>query len=87
MGAIGGPHRRRIPFEYERIGRDMYKVVYVCEFRMDTAYMFVEGVCLADFKEGFWIDEDYKFTKGDDCRFWMPPTSIIRVTKEKKYIH
>lgn len=82
-----GPHKCDSVPEYERIGRDMYKVVYVCEFRMDTAYMFVEGDSIADFKDGFWVNDKYEFTKGSDCNFWMPPSSIIRISKEKKSIH
>jgi hypothetical protein len=29
-----------------------------------------------EFSEGFWIDENYQFTKGMDAKFWIPPHQI-----------
>lgn len=93
MCALGPHSHGDVPYEigdlpeYERIGRDIYKTVYMCEFNMDTAYMHVEGGSIADFKDGFWLNDEYKLTKGSDAKFWMPPSSIIRISKEKKSIH
>lgn len=33
---------------------------------------------LADFKDGFWINADGRFTRGGDAKYWIPP-SMIRV--------
>ena len=73
--------------EYGETEGQMWKVVYMCEFRMDTAYMHVVGSTITDFKEGFWLNDNYEFTKGSDAITWMPPSSIIRIRKERKLLH
>ena len=82
-----GPHSHGDVPEYGKTEEQMWKMVYVCEFRIDTAYMHVEGDSIADFKDGFWLNNNYEFTKGADAVTWMPPSSIIRISKEKKLIH
>ncbi len=93
MCALGPHSHGDVPYEigdlpeYGRTAGRLWKVVYMCEFNMDTAYMHVEGDSIADFKEGFWLNDKYELTKGSDAKYWMPPSSIIRVCKEKKLIH
>lgn len=89
MGVIYNRPRRgygTIP-EYGKTEDQLYKVVYVCEFRMDAAFMHVEGDSIADFKDGFWINDNYELTVSSDAKYWMPPSSIIRITKERELIH
>ncbi len=33
------------------------------------------------FINGFWITYDLKFTKGSDCKYWIPPSQILYVEK------
>ncbi len=35
------------------------------------------------FVGGFWITEEKKFTKGSDCKYWIPPSQILYVEKIK----
>ncbi len=36
------------------------------------------------FAGGFWIDEDLHFTKGSDCKYWIPPSQILYIEKVRK---
>jgi hypothetical protein len=59
------------------------KTVYRCEFLFKGEVHSVrseEGI--AAFKDGFWITADLKYTKGSDCRYWIPPTVIEYVAKD-----
>ena len=73
--------------EYGETEGQMWKIVYRCEFMMGGCPMHVEGSSILDFKDGFWLNDNYEFTKGSDAETWMPPSSIIRIRKEKKLIH
>lgn len=56
------------------------KRVYRCEFTMHGIGRYVrceDG--LAAFKDGFWITDEYQYTKGSDARFWIPPSAILYV--------
>ncbi len=35
------------------------------------------------FIDGFWLNEDLKFTKGSDCKYWIPPSQIRYIEKVK----
>lgn len=54
----------------------MYRCEYM--FRGNNHYA-TSPSGLADFKDGFWVDVNMKFTKGSDCRYWIPP--------ERNYLH
>lgn len=82
----GVGYNEAIP-QYSEPEGQLCKVIYRCEFRMETAYMHVDGSSIADFKEGFWLNDKYEFTKCSDAVTWMPPSSIIRITKEQKQLH
>ncbi len=36
---------------------------------------------LYNFCGGFWIDKDLKFTKGSECKYWIPPSQILYIEK------
>lgn len=36
---------------------------------------------IADVQSGFWVNKEYKFTRGEDALVWIPPASIIYVRK------
>ena len=40
------------------------------------------GKRLSDFNEGFWINANYKLTKGSDALYWIPPSRIRYVAKQ-----
>ena len=56
-------------------------VVYRCEYRWKGCYIFnaISKEGIQDFKDGFWINSDCKFTKSDDRKFWIPPTNILYI--------
>ncbi len=64
---------------------------YKCRFNFPEEYtrrgMFHEVSYDQDglhaFTSGFWITEDLKFTKGSDCKFWIPPSQILYIEKVK----
>ena len=36
---------------------------------------------ISDIRDGFWTDRDGEFTKGADCKYWIPPSRILYVMK------
>jgi hypothetical protein len=40
----------------------------------------IQGVF--DYKDGFWVDSNFNFTKGSDGRYWIPPSRIYYVGKQ-----
>ena len=66
------------------MGKTIYRCAYSPPHRKleSTAYVDSEGG-IADFKDGFWITKNGKFTKGAHCVFWIPPSSIQYVVKIK----
>ena len=42
---------------------------------------------IADAQSGFWVNDRYEFTRGDDALFWIAPSSIVFVEKiaEEQY--
>ncbi len=42
-----------------------------------------DGDGLFAYTNGFWITKDVKFTKGSDCKYWIPPSQIKYIEKIK----
>lgn len=62
---------------------------YRCEFYIDMASMRNEWLhtyipSIEDVQNGFWVNDDFHFTKGGDGRFWIPQNCIRYVMKEGK---
>lgn len=56
--------------------------VFRCHYRpIDDGPDTVDGKTLFDFLEGFWLDSDFEFTKGSDCKYWISPSSIHYIEK------
>lgn len=34
-----------------------------------------------EFAGGFWVNSKIKFTKGNDAKFWIPPSKIVFIEK------
>ena len=59
------------------------KTHYRCEFRWKSGVAYVhsdEGI--AAFKDGFWLDAFFNYTKGGKCCYWIPPSQILYIQKE-----
>jgi hypothetical protein len=41
---------------------------------------------ISDFATGFWVNADMQFTKGSNCKYWIPPSKIycVEILKEKQ---
>lgn len=60
----------------------MRPTAYWCHFALsDMLTRSVRVDALADVKEGFWLNDAYEFTKGDDASIWVPPSAIYQVNK------
>ena len=64
----------------------MSKTQYRCLFMMDgkNGCLDTNVPDIAAVKDGFWVNNKFKFTTGSDCRYWLPPSSILYVIKEVK---
>lgn len=68
-----------------------YKTIYRCEYLLPTPLSApgTEKRCvrseggIAEFVNGFWINDDYEFTNGSDAKYWIPPTNIRFISKDK----
>ncbi len=64
---------------------------YKCIFNFGAVYNFdrkphcvsYDQDGLHAFTSGFWINLDLKFTKGSDCKYWIPPSQILYIEKVK----
>jgi len=36
---------------------------------------------IASVSGGFWVNSKFEYTTGSDCRYWLPPASILYVRK------
>ena len=55
---------------------------YKCVFAFSSStYIALSNGGIADFKDGFWINEKFEFTKGSDYKYWIPPSKIIYIQK------
>lgn len=68
-----------------------YKTIYRCEYILNVSGIAPgsQNRCvrsedgIGDFVDGFWINDDYQFTKGSDAKFWIPPSCIRYISKDK----
>ena len=67
------------------INMDDEKTIYRCYYKFgDYSNNYVEGTQGPSmFKDGFWINKDFEYTNGDDCKFWIPPAGIKYIEKIK----
>ena len=59
---------------------------YFCTFIMDgiNGSSVTEVPDIASVASGFWVNNKFEFTTGSDCRYWLPPASILYVRKDVK---
>ncbi len=59
------------------------KITYRCEFEFvgELKVVYSEDG-LADFRDGFWVDATFKFTRGSNCKFWIPPSRLLYIAKD-----
>lgn len=64
----------------------MYR--YICYFNFLEVFtreghhvVSTERDGIGAFNKGFWINHNYQFTKGSDCKYWIPPSQIIYIEK------
>ncbi|MHA2101447.1 MAG: hypothetical protein ACW99A_22560 [Candidatus Kariarchaeaceae archaeon] len=60
------------------------KTKYQCYYQFGSEQESVRSDSFADFKDGFWLDENMKFTNGIDiafAKFWIPPSMIFYIKK------
>lgn len=79
-------HSDRIPCEcrYREVVQTSNEIVYRAQYRLgiDGEFRDDKADALADLKDGFWVNEEMKFTKGSDARYWIPPAMLIVIVKE-----
>jgi hypothetical protein len=65
-------------------GDAMSDTIYRCEFRLGLlrtlSVKSFDGI--AAFKDGFWVDVNFIYTKGSNAMYWIPPSAIIYIVKE-----
>jgi hypothetical protein len=44
-------------------------------------YQFAYSRPLVDFINGFWVNEDYQYTNGSDCKYYILPHMIVSIEK------
>ena len=63
---------------------------YVCVYRFeDRELRFLKETeisAIYDVTEGFWVNEDYEFTKKSDNAFWIPASQVLCVKKKTREI-
>ncbi len=53
---------------------------YRCRFEFEGKGKWTPwGGSRTDFEFGFWLNKNHKFTKADDCKFWIPPARIYYI--------
>ena len=62
----------------------MIKTNYRCRFILEASWGVMETYVpsIGDIKDGFWVNNNYQFTTGSDCDYWVPPASILYVRKQ-----
>ena len=55
---------------------------YKCVFKLDDCLRRVYGDSLAEFKDGFWLDDHLQFTKGGDAKVFVHASKIEYIVKE-----
>lgn len=56
-------------------------ITYKAYVKVDNIKVIIEVPSIGDILDGFWINDDYEFTKGSDCSIWIPITSVAMVRK------
>lgn len=63
------------------------KTIYRCFIRSFEHTDKVDGERLDDFQFGFWLNSELELTKGSDCVYWIPPSSVRFIQKiEPEYM-
>lgn len=58
--------------------------IYKCYFTLEGIWYEVESKDgILDFSNGFWVNDDFQFTKGEDASYWIPPRCIRYIQKVK----
>lgn len=57
----------------------MYEANFIIKNEVYEQY--IQTDCLEDIKDGFWITNDYKFTKGSDSYMFILPHQIKYIIK------
>lgn len=58
--------------------------IAINRFPTDRFNSFISKVdipVITDARDGFWVDIDFKFTRDDNARFWVPPSQIRYVER------
>ncbi len=46
-----------------------------------------QGAGLYEFAGGFWIDDNLKFVKGSEAKYWIPPSQVLYIERTgKEYV-
>lgn len=74
----------------------MRETYYVCVYRYeDVKLRFIKETeiksgdynCgITDCSSGFWVNEDYEFTKLGDNKYWIPPSNILVIKKKTREV-
>lgn len=62
------------------IFRCAYSFHYMYE---NQNYVAVSRRGVEDFKYGFWVNKNMQFTTDFDCLYWIPPSAIMCIKKDK----
>ena len=55
---------------------------YLCTYTFWGGAQSVESTeGIGAFKDGFWINDALEYTKGSDCKYWVPPGRILVIQK------
>ncbi len=62
----------------------MIKIRYRCEFKFSGTRMSVSSDRgIGAYRDGFWINADNELTVGIDAKYWIPPSQIEYISKDK----
>lgn len=72
--------------EKQNMTEQKTKTRYRCEFIFTnwkgSKELAVYANDFSDLKDGFWVNEDYRFTKKSDAKYWIPPSVFKYITKD-----
>ena len=67
------------------------KVIYRCEYDCKIPINGMYGeICTARaksldlLKDGFWINDSFKFTQTSKAKYWIPPSAIRYISKDNQ---
>jgi len=70
-----------------------FKIIYQVHYSLFDNYEYFESdLGIAEFKDGFLIDNKKQHTKTSNCKYWIPPSAIrviekMRVPINQKLYH